>query len=578
MMKRCRIVYSILIILVAVLCCPVSKINGRATEKEWTYSETEGGICITAYNGEDKEIVIPSIIDEKQVVAIGGHVFDENETITQVIIPESVTDIGRYAFYGCVNLEKVELKEGLKTIGGDTFSRCVRLKEIRIPKSVEEIDCGSFYRCSNLDKIVVEEGNAVYDSRDNCNAIIETASNKLIRGGGLTVIPDSVTSIGYYAFCGCSNLNKIDIPDSVTEIEWEAFNGCRNLTEIKLPSKIKTISNGMFYECYKLSSIQIPDGVENISDKAFKFCGGMNEIKIPDSVTSIGKAAFSGCSILETIELSSNITSIESLQFEYCTKLKSIEIPNGVTNIGHRAFQYCKSLETITFPDSINEIGNDIFAYANDNITVRCYRNSVVDKYAKENGLNVIYLGDSKQNNTDTSEKNQDKKQDKNELRDDVNSSKEDVRKMEVDVDPKPDKGATIKKNSFEKSENDVGKLITVGSITYKIIKVTDDGVGEVEFSQISPKRKGKIKLITIPATIVNNGRSYKVTCISNKALSNCKRLKRMVIKSKLLTQKSFSCKAFKKLGKNVIISVPKSSKKRYKKWLAKTGFKGKVR
>ena len=576
-MKRYVVEYSILILMMFLLCSTI-KTRVVAAEKDWEYSEDENGICITAYNGLDKEIIIPTTLGGEKVVAIGDSVFDENETITQVVIPESVAKIGMFAFYGCVNLTKVELNDGVKSIGREAFAKCARLTEITIPKSVEKINSGAFYRCYTLDKIVVDEGNVVYDSRNDCNAIIETNSNKLIRGGGLTVIPDDVICIGDSAFCGCNNLSKIVIPDSVVEIEWQAFNGCSNLKEIKLPNKIKTIPNGMFVECTKLSNIEIPDGVEAISDTAFKYCSGLQEIKIPNSVTSIGRAAFSGCSKLETIKLPNTIQSIEDLLFEYCSNLKSVEIPEGVTSIGPRVFQYCKNLEVVTIPDSVNTIGVDIFAYAKDDVTVKCYKNSIADIYAKEKNLNIVYIGVSqkKDNVNDAPEKDSDENKSDNNGGLSKNEGDDNQNTVGKNQDNTIEK--TVEKQNTEiKKVNCVGDAITIGNLIYHIISDGEDDNGEVELYQTDKKKQSKLKSVRIPEIITCNYGSYKVTMISPNALSKCKKLKKITIESKILTQKFFSKKVFKKLGENITISVPKSCKKKYAKWLKKAGFKGKV-
>ena len=158
------------------------------------------------------------------------------------------------------------------SIGEKAFFYCSDLTSITIPNSVTSIGNGAFRQCSSLTSIVVDEGNTHYDSRNNCNALIETSSNKLIAGCINTIIPNSVTSIEEWAFNGCSGLTSITIPNSVT-----------------------SIGNNAFYCCYGLTSITIPNSVTSIGDGAFYYCSGLTSITIPNSVTSIGDGAFYDC-------------------------------------------------------------------------------------------------------------------------------------------------------------------------------------------------------------------------------------------------------------------------------------------
>ena len=148
---------------------------------------------------------------------------------------------------------------------------------------------------------MVESGNPKYDSRDNCNAIIETDSNTLFFGCKNTIIPNSVTSIGYEAFYGCTGLTSIVIPNSVTEISYNAFRGCSGLTSIVISNSVTSIGYQAFALCTGLTSIVIPNSVTEIGETAFAGCSGLTSIVIPNSVTSIGYGAFYGCSGLTDV-------------------------------------------------------------------------------------------------------------------------------------------------------------------------------------------------------------------------------------------------------------------------------------
>ena len=218
------------------------------------------------------------------------------------IIPNSVTSIGNYAFYGCDSLTSIQIPNSVTSIGECTFSDC-----------------------SSLTSIIVDSGNTKYDSRNGCNAIIETASNTLIAGCQNTIIPNSVTSIGDGAFEGCESLTSIQIPNSVTSIGSSAFSGCSSL-----------------------ASIQIPNSVTRIGSSAFSGCTSLTSIEIPNSVTSIGNYAFSLCSSLTSIEIPNSVTSIGDYAFSYCYSLTNVVIGKSVTSIGDSAFYFCLSLTKIT--------------------------------------------------------------------------------------------------------------------------------------------------------------------------------------------------------------------------------------
>ena len=353
--------------------------------------------------------------ENSQLSSIGGSAFEGCSSLTSLEIPSGVTSIGNYAFSGCSSLTSIEIPSGVTSIGAGAFSGCSSLTSIELPSGVTSIEGLVFYNCSSLTSIVVESGNTVYDSRDNCNAIIETVTNTLIVGCQNTVIPNTVTSIGDYAFSGRSSLTSIEIPSGVTSIGDRAFdycssltsidfgensqltsigvaafNECSSLTSIEIPSGVTSIENGTFYYCSSLTSIEIPSGVTSIGedafyecssltsvtfgensqltsigDFAFYKCSSLTSIEIPSGVTSIGDYAFSGCSSLTSIELPSGVTSIGEWAFYKCSSLTSIEIPSGVTSIGYYAFSYCSSLTSIDFGENsqLSSIGVDAFFY-----------------------------------------------------------------------------------------------------------------------------------------------------------------------------------------------------------------------
>lgn len=181
-------------------------------------------------------------------------------------IPEGIVEIEAEAFDGCGELRSVTIPKSVKRIGEVAFRDCVSLEELTIPASVEEIEHSAFFCCSGLRKIVVESGNRQYDSREHCNALIETAANKLVLGCNSTIIPASVVVIGDSAFMDCKGLEEVVIPEGVTVIEEAAFYGCENLKRVVFPKTLTTIKGNAFYGCRSLESIELPDSAARISN------------------------------------------------------------------------------------------------------------------------------------------------------------------------------------------------------------------------------------------------------------------------------------------------------------------------
>ena len=239
----------------------VTKIGERAFGTCWKLTEiiipksvTEIGV--DAFGGcfSLAEIVIP-----KSVTKIGDRAFDGCSSLTEIVIPKGVTKIGEYAFYGCSSLTEIVIPNSVTKIGNSAFQGCSSLTEIVIPEGVTEISAGAFEGCTSLESIVVDSNNKVYDSRNNCNAIIQTESNTLIAGCKNTIIPEGVTVIGKEAFQNCTSLTEIVIPESVTEIGEGAFRYCKSLTEIVIPESVTKIGKEAFSWCESLKKVSMPE-------------------------------------------------------------------------------------------------------------------------------------------------------------------------------------------------------------------------------------------------------------------------------------------------------------------------------
>ena len=304
---------------------------------------------------------LTSVTIPNSVTSIGSNAFFNCDGLTSVTIGNSVTSIGSNAFCNCSGLTSVTIPNSVTSIGWGAFSNCSGLTSVTIPNSVTSIGNGAFSGCSRLTSVIVENGNSVYDSRNGCNAIIETKTNTLLAGCKNTIIPNSVTSIGNEAFYGCSGLTNITIPNSVTSIGWGAFRYCHGLTSVHI-SDLSAWCNIEFgdndanplYYAKKLylngellTNLIIPDGVTKIKSYVFRNCTGLTSVTIPNSVTSIGEAAFYNCSVLTSVAIGNSVTNIGESAFSNCSGLTSITIPNSVTSIGNNAFSGCSGLKEI---------------------------------------------------------------------------------------------------------------------------------------------------------------------------------------------------------------------------------------
>ncbi len=295
---------------------------------------TFGGTSSGKYKGN---VVIPEELTymsrTRKVTSIGNDAFSNCHGLTSITIPKSVTRIGDHAFFYCYGLTSITIPSSVTRIDDCAFFYCYGLTSITIPNSVTWIGYRAFEGCSGLTSVVVESGNTIYDSRNNCNAIIKTASNTLIVGFKNTFIPSSVTSIYIYAFQNCSGLTSITIPNSVTSIGNYAFAGCSDLASITIPNSVTSIGNYAFSGCSGLVSITIGNSVTSIGNSAFRDCSGLTSVTIPNSVTSIGHSAFKNCSSLTSITIPNSVTRIDGCAFYCCdipTVISLIENPFSI--------------------------------------------------------------------------------------------------------------------------------------------------------------------------------------------------------------------------------------------------------
>lgn len=257
-------------------------------------------ICLTYWDANDDGKLS---IEEAAAVTDLGTVFKNNrkiKTFDELKYFTGLTKIGSSTFYYCTSLEFVSFPNTIKTIEASVFYGCSNLKSLVIPASVTSFSSGLNYKyCRKLASIVVEDGNQVYDSRENCNAVIQKSNNTLVLGCMNTIIPNTVKEIGAYAFDNCYGLLKIEVPESVTIINSYGFSTCIAATKVSLPNSLTYISGSAFYNCESITSLKIPGSVTYIGDTSFAECFALKEIELPNSVTTIGSNAFGSNTALE---------------------------------------------------------------------------------------------------------------------------------------------------------------------------------------------------------------------------------------------------------------------------------------
>ena len=216
--------------------------------------------------------------------------------------------------------------------------------------SVTTIGSYAFYGCSGLTSVTIP------------NSVTTIGGDAFIFCSGLTsvTIGNSVTTIGSDAFYGCSGLTSVTIGNSVTTIGSDAFYGCSGLTSVTIPNSVTSIGNYAFNCCRSLTSVTIGNSVTEIGEWAFYGCSGLTSVTIPNSVTTIGSYAFYGCSGLTTVTIGNSVEYIGDNAFEDCTGLTSVTIPNSVTDIGESAFQNCSNLASVTFENN-TKLRNKVF-------------------------------------------------------------------------------------------------------------------------------------------------------------------------------------------------------------------------
>ena len=258
------------------------------------------------------------------------------------------------------NIESYIIPTCVTSIGDSAFSGCSSLSSIFIPDSVTSIGDSAFNDCSSLKFISISKGVICINGNPFAGWIgkLECLSPNFIYEDNILYNKDKSKIISFRI----QNIESYVIPDSVTSIGDSAFSGCSSLSNIVIPACVISIGNSAFSGCSSLSNIIIPDSVTSIGERAFYNCSSLSNIVLPDSVTSIGNSAFYRCSSLSSIFIPASVTSIGYSAFSGCSSLFNIVIPNSVTSIGNSTFSGCSSMSNIIIPDSVTSIDNLAFS------------------------------------------------------------------------------------------------------------------------------------------------------------------------------------------------------------------------
>ena len=366
-----------------------------ATYGDFEYEINDSSVAITKYTGSAETVTIPSKIAGYRVAYIDQYAFYACTNLSSIVIPNSVTTIGWGAFSSCTSLSSVIIQRGVINIDGDAFYGCSRLSNITIPDSVTEIYDGAFSKTKWFDN---QSDGVVYAGK-----VAYTYKGDMPKNTKILLRQDT-KSISRYAFSDCTNLTDIVIPNSVNRIDVGTFGRCTSLKSITIPNSVISIGSKAFSDCTNLSDIIIPDSITYIASDAFKNTKWFDNQ--PDGVVYAGKVAYEykGNMLENTkIVLKQGTKSISKDAFSSCINLTNIVIPNSLLSVGGGAFMNCSKLKSITIPRNMEDIGEYAFGYSDigihygspvkyEDFTIKGYKGTIAETYAKENGFKFIAL------------------------------------------------------------------------------------------------------------------------------------------------------------------------------------------
>ncbi len=368
--------------------------------------EIELPATLTTVSSVNADYLLTGSYVETVTISAGMKVIPSNTFrkcvyLKAIAIPDSVTEIGAFAFYGATALEQVNFSTGLHTIGKEAFRNCEKLRSVSLPDGLTTIGENVFYGCTRLESVILPDGLTVLPKETfrDCKALTELT------------LPDTITTLGYSIFSGCDSLKVVTLPANLTTCNISSSHGpfynssvekviipddfvsqtipnncfryAETLSEVVIPDSIKTIGKHAFYYTTALKNIQLPDHLEKIEGSAFRY-SGLNAIHFPDTIDVIGTYAFADCISLRELTLPEGLLTLGTYCFSKCTGLSNAVMPGsldalpeeafsgctglrevilneGLKRIGNYAFRYCTSLTELQLPDSITTLGSEIF-------------------------------------------------------------------------------------------------------------------------------------------------------------------------------------------------------------------------
>ena len=319
-------------------CDNLNRVNISNLEK-WCQINFSGGIC-SSY-----------------------HLFLNGVEMTDLTVPESISQIKKFTFMGCKSLINAHLHDGITSIGEMAFRNCSNLRNISLPNEITEINNSVFSGCSALSGIVIPNNvtKICSYSFDGCKELADI------------IIPSAVAEIKNYAFRGCESFDEMDIPATVNTLERGVFFGCKNLKKVNIAKTVHIPDTyELFEECEKLEVVLLPDSIESIGERAFYMCSSIEQIILPKSLRTIGLSAFSDCSSLLRIDIPDHVESLGLGAFYGCVGLKEVRFGESIQLIGQSAFKGCKSLEEIVIPESVTQVSWRAFCDCDSMSRVTC--------------------------------------------------------------------------------------------------------------------------------------------------------------------------------------------------------------
>ena len=311
---------------------------------------------IMAGDGPFAESNVQKAVIEKGMTVIPESLFHKNSTLESVEIPDTVTEISRFAFAE-TGLENISIPNTVITLRNQIFSGS-NLVQISIPDSVTGMDNAIFQDCKKLQTVK---------------------------------LPKVRYNIAEYMFAGCISLEEIRFSKTVTTVWEHAFDGCTSLKNIEWSDSLASIKEGAFKNCTALTEITIPNTVEEIGNQAFANCDGMTKIALSNSVTTIGNRILYDCDALKEVKLGTGISKVSESCFEHCDSLEKIILPYTIKNIDNSAFKECIVLKEITIPRNTSFIGTSVFSYPSK-MTVYGVSGTYAEKYAGEQGIKFVAI------------------------------------------------------------------------------------------------------------------------------------------------------------------------------------------